>query len=1130
MKKGGLCLIVILSTLTWAVTAQETRVVWHIPDVSSLMDSLDKRTPEECNVIHSFVFKEGSKVDSVIIRVIRENFPSLEHLDLSVANYSDNVKNQDNVIPPYLFAHWYNLKAIDLPRSIKGIGEGAFYASGLVDVIHIPAAVKKLGVSTRGPVHFDEEDNALHGAFENCSLLRGVIFDEENGVSELEEIGIKTFSRCVNLATLSFPASLKKIQPMAFYHCRSLQRLSLPLGLVSLGDEWMALDTTRRSFGADEWERSHCGTAGAFSGCTGLSGNLTIPEGITFIPNGTFANCSGLDGILSIPSSVVVIGASAFDNCTNLHTNSSLDLSNVRHIGMGAFRNCRSLEGPLIFSDSPEIGCAAFAGCLSLESSLPEKLDTKGYVIGTSGSAQGFHTVKGVELDVIWGDYDFSIYYPEDAFQNTSFTNDEGAISKGVYVSPEHGDDTAGDGRSWHTAFRSFEHALQTLKDNTHWGRFIFIEETDQIIRFNSTISLDIDNITIRGGYLGHELWNMSPKGKTPTFRSNGPYPVFRITKDVKDLTLENLIIDGFETEGTLNHLISDSGVVLRNPNFKDTVHLYGDFTLDGTLTVEKHLFHKDGVVSFQWVDLNISDSLRLSLDGFAVIEQLAIPWFLCDSFTVFTVERPQGDILNENVLDEYVSMMIGSFDVPYADFGWKRVMNGKDGVYRLLVSTEIELRDLTVSPISPTLSSGGHTLQLNLSSEIPPILSRMEIEWSSDLPLVVKVDKNGLLTSGTDPGIATVTAIVRLPSTVEGEQGKEIGRIEVSVYVIGIIPAPHRTTVSLHSHTQLEATVYPSYIPNAELVWTSDNPGIATVNSSTGLVQTYGVSGDVLITATIKGHVSSTVTFPLKVAQLTTAISLTSSTVNKLTTGFIVDFVARCAPENVENKSVEWTISDTRIADFLAHTDTSCRIKAKKAGSIVLCAKAIDGSNVEVSYVIDVVEASTTNTILLSSSVAGKIETGSIVNFIAHRLSENTENTSVEWTILDTHIADFIARSDTSCRIQAKGIGSTVLYVKALDGSDVEVHYLLDVFKSSFTSLSPVIVSPVCVHYEAGILSLKGLNGHRGQILTVDGVVKSDFHIWGDEIHHALHLPAGIYLFRTIGSKVDSVLKFVVN
>jgi uncharacterized protein YjdB len=1092
------------------------------------MDSLEKKTPEECAAIRSFVFKEGSKVDSITIRVIKEKFPLLERLDLSAADYSDNT-NQEKVIPPYLFAHWYNLKAIALPHSIKGIGEGAFYASGLVDVIHIPASVKKLGMGPRKLVHFDEEDNTIHGVFENCSLLRGVIFDEENGVSELEEIGIKTFSRCVNLAgTLHFPASLKKIQPMAFYHCRSLERIDLPSGLVSLGDEWMALDTTRKPFGADEWERSHCGTVGAFSGCTGLSGNLTIPNGITFIPNGTFANCSSLNGILSIPSSVVVIGASAFDNCTGLRSDDSLDLTNVKHIGMGAFRNCHSLEGPLIFPDSPEIGCAAFTGCHSLEGILPEKLDTKGQVIGTSGSADGFRTIKEKEeLDDIWGDYDFSVYYPEDAFKDTPF--DGGKTPKGVYVRPEHGNDNTGDGSSWSTAFRSLEQALKTLKDSTHWGRLIFIEETKQIVRFNSTVSFDVDGVIIQGGYrsLGNGQWDTSPQGEATTLRSNGPYPVFRITENVKELTLENLVIDGFETDDTLD-LTSKGSVLLLNSNFKETVYLHKDFTFDGTLTIGKHLFHEDGIVSFQWVNLNISDSLQLSFDGFAVIEKLILPWLPCDSFIAFTVERPQGNILNESVLDEHISMMVGSYDVPHADFLWKPVVNGEEGLYRLSVSAEIKLRELTVSPVSPTLASGGHTLQLKLSSEIPSIFRLTEIEWISDLPLVVEVDEHGLLTSGTDPGIATVTAIVRLPSAIKEEQGKEIGRIEVSVYVFGIVPAPHRATVSLHDSIQLDATVYPSYLPDVELVWTSDNLDIATVNN-TGLVQTYGQSGDVLITATVKGYASGTATFPLKVAQLTNTILLTPSVVGKIKTGFIVDFIARCLPEDVENRSVEWTILDTHIADFLAHSDTSCRIKAKEAGSTVLCVKALDGSNTEIRYVLDVLAASSTNTILLSPSISGKIETGFIIDFVAHRLPENIENRSVEWTILDTHIADFLAHSDTSCRIKAKEAGSTVLYVKALDGSEVEVHYLLNVFGNPPTSLASVTVLPIRVHYEEGTLYLKGLNGHHGQILTVEGVVKADFRVYGDEVHQTLILPAGIYLFRTT-DKVDFVHKFVVK
>ena len=53
----------------------------------------------------------------------------------------------------------------------------------------------------------------------------------------------------------------------------------------------------------------------AFAWCSSLTGNLTIPQGVTSIGNGAFWNCSGLTGSLTIPKRVTSIGKDAFYGC-----------------------------------------------------------------------------------------------------------------------------------------------------------------------------------------------------------------------------------------------------------------------------------------------------------------------------------------------------------------------------------------------------------------------------------------------------------------------------------------------------------------------------------------------------------------------------------------------------------------------------------------------------------------------------------------------------------------------------------------------------------------------------------------------------------------------------------------------
>lgn len=80
----------------------------------------------------------------------------------------------------------------------------------------------------------------------------------------------------------------------------------------------------------------------AFYGCTGLTGNLILPEGLTTIGEGTFQYCSGLTGNLNIPEGVTTIGDYAFSFCSGF-TGSLILPEALTTIGDFAFCNCPGL-------------------------------------------------------------------------------------------------------------------------------------------------------------------------------------------------------------------------------------------------------------------------------------------------------------------------------------------------------------------------------------------------------------------------------------------------------------------------------------------------------------------------------------------------------------------------------------------------------------------------------------------------------------------------------------------------------------------------------------------------------------------------------------------------------------------
>lgn len=113
-----------------------------------------------------------------------------------------------------------------------------------------------------------------------------------------------------------------------------------------------------------------------FSGCSGLTGDLTIPSTVTSIGTQSFYGCSGFTGNLTIPSSVTSIGDIAFGYCTGFTGNLTIPVS-VESIGKGAFTNCTGLTGgltiPLLITaiyDYTFYNCYSLTGDLIIPSSV----------------------------------------------------------------------------------------------------------------------------------------------------------------------------------------------------------------------------------------------------------------------------------------------------------------------------------------------------------------------------------------------------------------------------------------------------------------------------------------------------------------------------------------------------------------------------------------------------------------------------------------------------------------------------------------------------------------------------------------------------------------------------------------
>jgi uncharacterized protein YjdB len=175
-----------------------------------------------------------------------------------------------------------------------------------------------------------------------------------------------------------------------------------------------------------------------------------------------------------------------------------------------------------------------------------------------------------------------------------------------------------------------------------------------------------------------------------------------------------------------------------------------------------------------------------------------------------------------------------------------------KKGTSAITVTAPVvPVATVTVSPASGSIVVGGPTLQLTATTKDSSgnVLTGRTIAWSSSNVALATVNSTGVVT-GVAPGAVTITA------TSEGKSGSAAITV-TSAPVASVTVSPSSATIGVGGTQSLTATVRDAYnnvLTGRSVVWSSDASGVASVNSSTGVV-TGMSSGSASITATSEGQ-----------------------------------------------------------------------------------------------------------------------------------------------------------------------------------------------------------------------------------------------------------------------------------
>ncbi len=279
----------------------------------------------------------------------------------------------------YAFYNCASLSEIFVPSHISDIGAHAFYGTTwlmaenddfvilgnqvLIDYlgsetnVTIPDTIKYISsafdskTSVTSVIIPASVNCVLSGAFYECSSLTSVTFLGPN--TQIEE---NAFTGCTNLTEITLPENLKIISDFMFYSCLNLKKIDLPKNISYIG--------TSAFYGCESLieitipDTLKTVNSAAFFGCIKLE-HLNLPDSVSSMGEVALACCYELKEF-TIPKSLTTIHTGLFSYCIKLK---ELHIpEQIKNIGEGAFEGCNGIS-VYINGDSTTLGKDVFLSC-----------------------------------------------------------------------------------------------------------------------------------------------------------------------------------------------------------------------------------------------------------------------------------------------------------------------------------------------------------------------------------------------------------------------------------------------------------------------------------------------------------------------------------------------------------------------------------------------------------------------------------------------------------------------------------------------------------------------------------------------------------------------------------------------
>lgn len=362
--------------------------------------------------------------------------------------------------------------------------------------------------------------------------------------------------------------------------------------------------------------------------------------------------------------------------------------------------------------------------------------------------------------------------------------------------------------------------------------------------------------------------------------------------------------------------------------------------------------------------------------------------------------------------------------------------------------STSDDLSKLTLLKNMGTLEPGYYTCKLDTPIEVTGSKFAVALKYSADVaevPMEYNIKSNG----GTSTYWDTATASNgESYISIDGVNGwtdvLDVGckdsnicikaftnyeNTSTSVAVTGVTLNTTTKQMEVGDNYTLTATVAPSNATNKNVVWTSSNTNVATVDQ-TGKITAKAVGNTTITVTTQDGSKTATcaVTVKAKTVSVTGVTLNTTSKTMEIGDTFIL--TATVAPTTATNKNVTWSSGNSNIATV----DQTGKVTAKAVGNTNITVTTQEGSKTATCAVTVKEKTPTTISVIgvtLNETIKN-IEVGDMFTLTATIAPSNATNKNVSWLSSNSSIATV----DQTGKVTGVAAGNATITVTTQDGA----------------------------------------------------------------------------------------------